>query len=140
MHAISAYVDRIEDLMVQKLAIQSFNFGPYLCEQMLLMRQFDGVEKIKTIGSTYMAASGLRSCSAEHTAVSATPNHSNTVFFTDTSLKPNTSACKTRRGPCKYNCCCSDARNILDTHPKRGSPPKFCCVFSQVKTKLCETV
>ena len=26
---------------------------------MLIMRQFDGVEKIKTIGSTYMAASGL---------------------------------------------------------------------------------
>ncbi len=28
---------------------------------MLLMRQFDGVEKIKTIGSTYMAAAGLKS-------------------------------------------------------------------------------
>ena len=28
--------------------------------QMLVMRQFDGVEKIKTIGSTYMAAAGLQ--------------------------------------------------------------------------------
>ena len=26
---------------------------------MLIMRKFDGVEKIKTIGSTYMVASGL---------------------------------------------------------------------------------
>ena len=30
-----------------------------LALQMLIMRQFDGVEKIKTVGSTYMAASGL---------------------------------------------------------------------------------
>ena len=28
--------------------------------QLLIMRQFDGVEKIKTIGSTYMAAAGLQ--------------------------------------------------------------------------------
>ena len=37
---------------------------------MLLMRQFDGVEKIKTIGSTYMAAAGLRSSNTACAAVS----------------------------------------------------------------------
>ena len=30
-----------------------------MLSQMLIMRKFDGVEKIKTIGSTYMAATGL---------------------------------------------------------------------------------
>lgn len=41
------------------------------CVQLLLKPKFSGIEKIKTIGSTYMTASGLRPGKEEGAMVSA---------------------------------------------------------------------
>ena len=50
---------------------------------MLVMRLFDGVEKIKTIGSTYMAATGLNvQPSTQNVRVTGNPGNRYMYIFT----------------------------------------------------------
>jgi hypothetical protein len=43
-----------------KVCRSALQIGSRFCFQLLLKPKFSGIEKIKTIGSTYMLASGLR--------------------------------------------------------------------------------
>ena len=49
----------------------ALQIGSRFCFQLLLKPKFSGIEKIKTIGSTYMLASGLRPGKEDGTGVSS---------------------------------------------------------------------
>lgn len=60
---------------MQNVRMVLFNFGGFFNKimilfQLLLKPKFSGIEKIKTIGSTYMTASGLRPGKEEGAMVS----------------------------------------------------------------------
>ncbi len=109
---------------------------------MLLMRQFDGVEKIKTIGSTYMAAAGLRSNAAVRTSVgyfTATLwNKSLGSLLPFLQLQmPGWMGC-----PMKVTHCCTKTKEKLphrQTEPSTSSPPIEFNSCSRQQNRLLRT-